>query len=107
MSVQVIRVPTKVASSEYDAEGTLLYVNEHLVAVLACLAPDTGHEPELWHRWFLEAGFGPCADPPRGTMFETLEAAEAWVMQKMGKARPLAWRGPYPIPRAEDRIRSL
>lgn len=102
MSLQVVRVPTKVASSESDTEGALLYVNEHLVAVLTCLAPNTGHEPELWHKWFLEAGFGPCACPPRNTTFETLEAAEAWVMQRMGKARPLAWPGPYLIPPAND-----
>src|SRR4051794_30522521 len=98
MSAFISHQSIHVNTSSPDHEGELIFANSSLVAVLIALNPSSGHKPELWHKWFLETGYGPCSGEQPGPVFESLEAAEAWVAHKVDKARPLPWQGAYPIP---------
>jgi hypothetical protein len=63
-------------SSSPDQEGTLVFRNGRLLAVVTCLSDI---HPELAGRWFVEATFGsvPIVHPPA---FETLDQFEDWIM---------------------------
>ena len=67
-------------------------------SVLVRLSPAVHPERELRGRWFLEAGFGPCAGPaPRGEVFAALADAEAWVRGRLAadlRARPAETAAP-------------
>src|SRR4051812_5184665 len=100
MNAVINRQSIHVNTSSDDYEGELIFANGSLVALLIALNPSTGHEPQVWHRWFLETGYGPCEGGRPGRVFESLEAGEAWVAGKVENARPVAWRGPYLVPHA-------
>jgi hypothetical protein len=53
-----------------------------LVAVLVRLSNEHGHEAGMW---FLEAGFGPVADPAP-PKFADLNEAQVWIQQQLTPA---------------------
>ncbi|MBB5716771.1 hypothetical protein [Sphingomonas aerophila] len=70
----------KVAVGVSSADGLLVLNDGALVAVFVHLeadyyGPDNG-------RWYLEAGFGPCAGSPR--TFDTIAAALRWIAERLG-----------------------
>lgn len=58
------------------AEGRLAFFKGRLVAVLVRLSG--AHYGSMECRWFVEAGFGPCAEA-YPEPFETLKDAAAWI----------------------------
>jgi hypothetical protein len=75
-----------VATGSRDREGCLLFADGELMAVFVLLDPNTHEEPDLWAKWFLEAGFGPCATVQPG-VFETLDEGQEWVCGRIRTAR--------------------
>ena len=72
--------PMRVATRGADGDGRLMLADGELVAVLVRL-DDPAHGG-LVGAWFLEAGFGACATA-RPPVFDTLEAARAWVERRL------------------------
>ncbi|WP_245435704.1 hypothetical protein [Microvirga calopogonii] len=82
-SLQRVMVDT----SSRDEEGFLVCVEGRLVAVLVRLDGEEHAEPELERKWFLEAGFGPCASGgPRSLVFESLGEAQRWAHTRVTSA---------------------
>ncbi|WP_407519654.1 hypothetical protein [Methylobacterium oryzisoli] len=69
-----------------DERGCLLFVNERLVAVLVYLEQDEDLKPELWGRWFVEAGFGPCQQGNTATTFASTDEAIRWACEQVAQA---------------------
>ncbi|MFE1601750.1 hypothetical protein [Methylobacterium sp. ID0610] len=68
--------PARIATGTGSEDGLLLFADGLLVAVVSQLRHSVGDE--LIGRWFLEAGFGPCAyRAPE--VFDTAEDAKQWV----------------------------
>ena len=74
--------PVQVATGSDDHESRLVFSDGFLVAVLVRLSAQ--HEDGAG-RWFLEAGFGPL-DDPRAPVFVDLDAAQAWIRDRLGKS---------------------
>lgn len=74
--------PVLVASGE-EGDGCLVYADGWLVAVLVRLSDN--HEEQAG-AWFLEKGFG-ALDGPDPPVFETLETAQTWVLERLGPKR--------------------
>jgi hypothetical protein len=75
--------PVRVANS-IDEEGMLVFDTEHrLLAVLTHLSAKNEVAPG---QWFLEAGFGRL-DGINHPTFADLDAAEAWIDQRLAKDR--------------------
>jgi hypothetical protein len=72
--------PVQLAEGTPDREGLLVFWGADLMAVLVRLSPET-HNGQ-GGLWFLEAGFGFCADksPP---LFRNPEDAEPWFTEQM------------------------
>lgn len=68
--------PIPVFTGSGDDDGRLVLADGRLVAVLVRLR-DQAHD-DLVGAWFLEAGFGPCAEAA-APIFATLDAARDWV----------------------------
>lgn len=75
--------PVQLAVGTPDREGLLVFWGADLLAVLARLSPEA-HDGQ-GGLWFLEAGFGACADK-RPPLFSSPEAAEPWFSEQMSKA---------------------
>ena len=75
--------PVQLAEGTPDREGLLVFWGADLLAVLVRLSPET-HDGQ-GGLWFLEAGFGACADkePP---LFSSPEASEPWFAEQMSQA---------------------
>jgi len=80
MSLELLLRPLPVHTGSGDEDGQLVLANGRLVAVLVRLA-DAAHAG-LLGAWFLEVGFGPCAQtaPP---VFNDLDAAQDWIRQQL------------------------
>ena len=65
--VDVIFEAIRAATTDASEEARLVFANCRLVALLVPAEPG----------WFLQLGLGPCER--EGLVFETLEAAEAWI----------------------------
>ncbi|WP_407519841.1 hypothetical protein [Methylobacterium oryzisoli] len=67
---------TRITTESGQEDGLLLFHDGSLVAVISHLRHSV--TDEFAGRWFVEAGFGPCA---RGgsRMFDTAEDAQRWV----------------------------
>jgi hypothetical protein len=76
----VTSMETRVATSLGDKEGLLFFSAGTLVAVFSQLQHES--HGELQGKWFLEAGFGPCAHP-QALVFDTSEAGRKWVVRQM------------------------
>ena len=74
--------PVQLAEGTPDREGLLVFWGAELLAVLVRLSPET-HEGQ-GGLWFLEAGFGSCADksPP---LFRNPEDAEPWFSRQISE----------------------
>ena len=72
----------RVATGSDDEAGQLVVVDGRLVAVLVQLSQD--HEQLAGH-WFLEAAFG-VLDGPEHPTFADLEAAQAWIAERLTEA---------------------
>jgi hypothetical protein len=59
-------------------EGMLVFWGERLIAVLGLVGPDRVGRARMWH---LEIGFGECAAPPSGQIFESLAQGLRWLAQ--------------------------
>ena len=79
MLVDLLLRPVPVYTGSGDQEGQLVLADGRLVAVLVRL-DDTSHAG-LVGAWFLEAGFGPCAQVVAPT-FGDLDAAKHWIRQQ-------------------------
>ncbi len=64
-----------------DEDGQLVLADGRLVAVLVRLG-DVAHVG-LLGAWFLEAGFGPCAQTV-APVFNDLDAAQDWIRRQLG-----------------------
>ncbi len=73
----------RVAVSKTAEDGFLVFVDGCLVAVITHLNTSVGDD--FPKRWFLEAGFGPCADhmPP---IFDSPDHARQWVLERYAEA---------------------
>ena len=71
--------PVQVATGSDDQESQLVFHEGFLVAVLVHLSDQ--HETDAG-KWFLEAGFGR-VDDLNAPLFEDLDAAQAWVTDKL------------------------
>jgi len=76
-------VPVHTGSGDEDAQ--LVLADGRLVAVLVRLA-DPMHG-SLVGRWFLEAGFGPCA-AGMGSVFDSLDSAQLWILRHVPAPHP-------------------
>ncbi|MFE1599666.1 hypothetical protein [Methylobacterium sp. ID0610] len=84
MSKIIALHPTFVGQAgTFDRDGCLVLVNESLVCVLLRMTRKRS-EPELWHKWFLETGYGPCRHLPQERVFESIDAAAGWVATRVG-----------------------
>jgi len=59
-------------------EGMLVFWGERLIAVLGCVDPERPDRSRMWH---LEIGFGECAAPPSGLIFQSLAHGLRWLAQ--------------------------
>jgi len=75
--------PVPVNTGSADEQGCLVFVDGRLVALLVRLSDGAHDEPELWGRWFLEAGLGPCRMEPREVTFASCEQAQAWARERV------------------------
>jgi hypothetical protein len=78
---QVIRVAVANNKSE---PSCLVFADGILVAVISHLEETV--EGELKHRWYLEAGFGPCDGVIPHPIFASKEEAWAWVSARTSAA---------------------
>jgi hypothetical protein len=72
--------PVQLAEGTPDREGLLVFWGADLLAVLVRLSPET-HDGQ-GGLWFLEAGFGACADKS-SPLFRTPQDAEPWFGQQI------------------------
>ncbi len=77
--------PALVDTGSADEQGCLVFVDDRLVAVLVCLEPDEHVEPGFWHRWFVEAGFGPCQPDNGDRIFASQDEAVAWARERVSQ----------------------
>jgi hypothetical protein len=69
-----------VLASHDDRHARLAFVDDMLAAVIVRL-DDEAHG-DLVGTWFLEAGFGCCADAMLRRPFATLDAARVWIAER-------------------------
>lgn len=74
--------PVRVGTGSHDIESQLVFADGFLVAVLVHLADEHGTDAG---KWFLEAGFGR-VDHPHPPLFADLDAAQAWIEQRLAQA---------------------
>ncbi len=70
--------PVHVETGSNDQEGCLVFSDDRLVAVLVRLSDQ--HDDLAGH-WYYEHGFGPF-DGPAHPVFDSLDAAQAWIEQR-------------------------
>lgn len=70
--------PVPLFTCEEGTEGMLVFWGERLIAVLGRADLDRLGRQALWH---LEIGFGECAAPPSGIIFQSLAHALRWLAQ--------------------------
>jgi hypothetical protein len=80
MSLQL--QPVQVATGSDDCESQLVFADGFLVAVLVHLS----NQHEEAGMWFLEAGFGLISGPEQPP-FADLDAAQAWISQRLREER--------------------
>ncbi|MFE1598148.1 hypothetical protein [Methylobacterium sp. ID0610] len=76
MTLQLASQAVRIATFTEPEDGLLLFANGRLVAIISQLRNSVSDE--LAGRWFLEAGFGPCAHRAPEA-FDTAGDAERWV----------------------------
>lgn len=76
MSPPLTLRPVLVETGSADEDGCLVFAHDRLVAVLVRLSAAAHPDEALRGRWFLEAGFGPCA-VQTSDVFPALADAEA------------------------------
>lgn len=74
-------MPITIRTGCRDTQGRLVLIDDELVAVLVRL--DDEVHGEARGRWFLEAGFGPVGRAASPDLFDTLDAADAWMQQRI------------------------
>ena len=74
----------RIATITDSEEACLVLADGIVMAVLVRLDADATIKPG----WYLQTGFGPCDQ--EGVVFETLEAAAAWVDQNLAANRDKA-----------------
>ena len=89
--------PVRLGTDTADEDGRLVFTGDRLVAVLVQLAE--GHD--AMGQWFLEHGFGRL-DAPVPPTFPDLQAAEKWIVGRVGvadgDATPVLRQTPFPAP---------
>lgn len=73
--------PVVVAVSRHDENGAIVRVDGRMVGVLIRL--DAHFYGDDRGRWYLEAGFGPCAGHPPAP-FAKLSDGLAWIAERLG-----------------------
>ncbi len=76
----VIHQPVKVATGSPDEDGRLVFAGGELVAVLVELSQELHRD--LGGCWFVEAGFGPCAEI-EAQVFRDLDAVTRTIRQRL------------------------
>jgi hypothetical protein len=74
----------RIATLKDSEEACLVLADGIVMAVLVRVDADATSKPG----WYLQVGFGPC--DREGLLFETLEAAAAWVDQSLAANRDKA-----------------
>jgi hypothetical protein len=78
MAPTITRQLARVAVDGDKSEpGCLVFADGILVAVISHLQNTV--DGELQHRWYLEAGFGPCSRVKPDPIFMSKEQAQAWI----------------------------
>jgi len=86
MALNLVVEPVRVATGSADEDGRLVLADGRLVAVLVRLA-DEIHAGRVGS-WFMEAGFGPCADAETALpAFTGLGAMLAWIEHRLAASR--------------------
>lgn len=75
--------PLLVNTASPDRQGCLILVDDQLVAIIVRIERTEHLEPELWERWFLEAGFGPCQAPTLNSSFASPAEALDWACRQV------------------------
>jgi hypothetical protein len=91
MGPEITYEPVRVATTRHAKaeDGFLIFTDGALVAVITNLDWSVGDYGHLRGRWFLEAGFGPCAVLPGDEcIFETPHAARKWVLRQLLERQP-------------------
>ena len=78
MSEDLTFRPVLIETGSADEDGRLVFARDRLIAVLVRLSAATHPSERLRGKWFLEAGFGPCA-MHESDVFPALAEAEAWI----------------------------
>jgi hypothetical protein len=69
-------------------DGALLFHDGELAAVLIYLSPAIYSEDrQIGGNWSVEVGFGPCAVGSRTLLFDNLDQASAWVLERTSERR--------------------
>ena len=72
--------PARIAVEGADETGVIVRVDDRVVAILVRL--DAEHYEDDQGRWYLEAGFGPCAGQP--PPFRRLSSGLVWISERLG-----------------------
>jgi hypothetical protein len=75
--------PVCVETGSKDEEGCLVFSDGRLAAVLVRLSEE---HADLAGRWHYEHGFGPL-ETPSHPVFESLDAAQEWIRQRLNQTR--------------------
>ncbi len=83
ITCQTILVPAP--RSGVVEQGFLVFADSKLMAVVTHLWNSV--DKDLRGCWFLEVGFGPCAEPPGSDLtFRTRSEAQQWVLERVTRA---------------------
>jgi hypothetical protein len=77
--------PVPLFTDDEGTDGMLVFWGERLIAVLGRADFDRLGRQPLWH---LEIGFGECAAPPAGLVFQTLAHGLRWLAQCIQTGAP-------------------
>ncbi|MFE1599044.1 hypothetical protein [Methylobacterium sp. ID0610] len=83
MTLEAQCQPVFVNTGAGGEPGSLVFVGGKLVAVLVQLDESEDNDRDLQGKWFLEAGFGPCQDWSKGSVFTSQDEAVAWVSEQV------------------------
>jgi hypothetical protein len=81
ITCQTILVPA--TPTRAVEQGFLIFADNVLMAVVMHLQRSVD-DPDLRGLWFLETGYGPCAEPPGvERTFRSPDEAQQWVLQRV------------------------
>lgn len=77
--------PVALLTTDEGTEGMLVFWTDRLIAVLGRVELDRRQPSQQWH---IEVGFGDCAPPPSGIVFQSLAHGLRWLAERCDGSRP-------------------